>query len=301
MINVAKAPGIGARGRWVAVGATLLLGAVLAARPDSLAAGNPAAEAQRMAHLASVGAEADGAWAELETALEAVRDEGRQGAALIVEGSDPPQQQLLGAADRLANASALAAAAGVAERRLRGTLASARPDQAGLIPAGLPTPGDLASIASQLRSAAEAAGPFLERRHASEETLTELGIALAALDDDDLAAARQALDRADAARQVLVDWQQPPVTLALWLETTGRMIDAALALVDASEAGDAAAARAAADAYAAAAEDATRADVSLALSLSETGAGLTSVPLQRLAEALAAISEARAAAASLQG
>jgi len=78
------------------------------------------------------------------------------------------------------------------------------------------------------------------------------------------------------------------------------MIDAALALVDASEAGDEAVARAAADAYASAAEEANKADISLALSLSETGSGLTAVPLQRLAEALAAVTAARAAAASLQ-
>ena len=51
--------------------------------------------------------------------------------------------------------------------------------------------------------------------------------------------------------------------------------------------------------YAAAAEDARRADVSLALSLSETGASLTATPLQRLARVLAAVEAARAAVASL--
>jgi len=299
MIGASGAPGIRTRSRWWGLAAALLLGATLAARSASFAVSDPAVEGQRQAHLAAIAAAADAAWAALESQLDAARDDGRQGAALVVEGSDPPQVPLLNAADRLTNAALLARAATTAETALRGTVASARPGK-DLLPADLPTAAALASIASQLRAAAEAAGPFVDRRQASQETLSELGNALAALDADDLASARQALDRAAAARQVLVDWDRPPATLALWLETTGQMIDAALALVDAAEAGDDAAARAAADAYAAAADEADKADISLALSLSETGASLTAVPLQRLAEALAAIGAARDAASSLQ-
>jgi hypothetical protein len=89
------------------------------------------------------------------------------------------------------------------------------------------------------------------------------------------------------------------VTLPLWLETTRDLIRAADAIAAASQAGDEAAARAAARRYAAAAQEAHRADVSLALTLSETGSGLTSTPMRRLADELAAIARARAAMASL--
>ncbi len=186
-----------------------------------------------------------------------------------------------------------------AARRLRGTLASVRPGRESTIPE-LPTEADLATIARQLRSAGEAAGPFVERRHAAEETLVQLGRALAALDRNDLDAAREGLESASAAREILVDWPEPPATLGLWLETTDAMIGAAADIVEAARAGDAAAAQRSADAYAAAAQDAHRADVSLGLSLSETGAGLTGTPLRRLADALAALGEARAEARALQ-
>ncbi len=279
--------------------AALALGVLLSARPAVASPGVDPTQAAREAHLRAVAADADAAWSELERQLDSARDAARQGAALVVEGDAAPQEALGLAADRIEQAEPIAARATSAARRLRGTLASVRPGRETAIPQ-LPTAGDLAGIARQLRSAGDAAGPFLERRHAAEATLQELRRALAALEGNDLDAASQALDSAAASRDVLAEWPEPPATLGLWLETTGTMIGAAGEIVEAARAGDAAAAQRAADAYAAAAGDAHRADVSLGLSLSETGAGLTGTPLRRLADALAVIEGARAEAGSLQ-
>ena len=133
----------------------------------------------------------------------------------------------------------------------------------------------------------------------ARQTLLHLEDALAALDADDPQAALPALEAARQARGQLAEWDPAPVTLPLWLETTDRMISSAGRLAEATLAGDEAAALQAAREYAAAAEDARRADVSLALSLSETGSGLTATPLRRLAEALGEVERARAVVASL--
>ena len=279
--------------------AAILLGLLLAARSPSPAVADPPLQAEREAYLRNVAAGADAIWADLQEQLEAARDAAREGAALIVEGTDPPDVSLRLAADRLDEAGPRANEASGVENRLRGILACVRPGQQDSVP-DLPTAADLASIAVQLRAAVDAAGPFLARRHAAEETLAQLEMALASLKADRLDEALQALDAAAGARQVLADWEQPPATLDLWLETTDSMIVAARDIADAAQAGDERAAKEAADAYAAAAADAHRADVSLALSLSETGAGLTSTPLRRLAEALAQAADARSEAESLQ-
>lgn len=288
------------RGRITGIAAALALGLLLAARPADPAQADPVARAEREAYLRDVAGDADAAWAELQAHLEDARAAARQGAALIVAGDQPPQAALEEAADGLDESEPAAVRARDIADRLRGVLASMRPGGEAAIPE-LPTTTDLASIATQLRAAAEAAAPFLERRHAAEEALRQLGQALAALEANALDAAERHLQSAAEARQVLVDWERPPATLDLWLETTGTMIDAARRIADAARAGDDAAARRAADDYAAAAADARRADVSLGLSLSETGGGLTSTPMQRLAEALATVAQARAQAAALGG
>ena len=287
-------------GPWPGILAALALGLLLALRSATPADAAPTVEAGRDAYLRQVARQAEATFGDLGAQLDAARDAARSGAALIVAGDAPPRDPLELAADRLDGAGPAATAARNAAGRLRGTLAAVRPGQQGSVP-DLPPAAVLASIGGQLRSAADAADPFLERRHAAQATLTELAAALAALEDDDLEAALRALDRAAQARSVLATWEQPPNTLGLWLETTAAMLDAARQVAEAAQSGDAAAARRAADAYAAAAADARRADVSLGLSLSETGGGLTSTPLRRLADALGALQEARAVADALGG
>lgn len=279
------------------IAGALALGIVLAVGPGGLA--DSVLQAGREAYLSGVASDADAAFEELEGELDAALDSARQGAALILDGDQPPQEPLAAAADLLDGAGPAAVEANAAASRLGGSLVAVYPRSETSIP-DLPTGAELAGIAVQLRAAADAAEAFLPRRHAAEDTLAELERALAALDAGDIDAALAALDAAAEARSVLLDWEEPPPTLSLWLATTGAMIVAAQDIVDAAMAGDEAAARRAADAYAAAAAEAQRADVSLALSLSETAAGLTNTPLRRLADALAAVEEARAAAASLR-
>ena len=66
------------------------------------------------------------------------------------------------------------------------------------------------------------------------------------------------------------------------------MVDAARDIADATIAQDPDAAAIAVAAYEVAAEEARRADTALAISISESGNSLSSTPMRRLAEALAA-------------
>jgi hypothetical protein len=166
------------------------------------------------------------------------------------------------------------------------------------LPAG-PTVADLIGIDGQLEDAASASRPFIERRKAAEEALRSLGDALAALEADRPTAALTALDRADAARRTVANWDNPPTVLPFWLDTTGAMLDAARDITTATLAGDADRARRAGRAYRDAAQDARRADTALAIAISESGSALAAVPLERLADALEAATSRRAAMASV--
>jgi hypothetical protein len=283
-------------GTWLGIAITLVLGAALAARPAEARLADPTAEAARQRGLEQRAAEAAAALDALQAELAPARAAARQGASLIVAGEDPPQPFLEQAAALLNHAAPPADLAVAALRRLDGTAAAVRPELE--VPQVLGG-SELSGIAGQLSDAAAAAEAFLERRHAAEDTLGRLEAALAALREGEFERARVALDDARVSRVTLARWRPEPVTLPLWLETTRDLIRAADAIAAASQAGDEAAARAAARRYAAAAQEAHRADVSLALTLSETGSGLTSTPMRRLADELAAIARARAAMASL--
>lgn len=286
MIRAAGGRRTPSRGAWLGLGAVLLLGALLAARPASAADADPTREAARQRVLASRAEAAAQALSALEVHLAPARASAREGAARIVDGEVPPTAALLDAAARLEGATASASDAAAAVERLRGTAASVRP---ALVLPSTPATAELIGIAAQLRDAAGAAEPFIERRWAAEQTLERLATALDALDNDDAEAALRLLASARRSLDELAAWDPAPVTLPLWLETTDRLIRAARGIAEAALAGDAEAARRAGRAYAAAAEEAHRADVSLALSLSETGSGLTATPLRRLAGALATV------------
>jgi len=278
------------------VAATLALGAVLAARPADPSLSDPPRQASRLQHLHGRAREASDELAAYAAALEAARDHARRGVALVQSGDEPPAPALEEAAARLDAALPAAEAAQVALSALRG-VAAAMPTVVAIPPVA--GPAELRGIAGQLRSAAEASGAFVARRSAATHTLEHLEVALAALEADDPSVALDALARARAARSRLEAWVPPPVTLPIWLRTTDRLIRAAEGIARAVLADDAAAAERAARRYAAAAEEARRADVSLALTLSEAGDGLTSTPMRRLAAALAGSEAARAIVASL--
>jgi hypothetical protein len=280
--------------------AIILVGVGLAARPAAATSADPPGEAARQAWLVATADAADAALARLQVEIEAAVDSARRGAASIVSGEDPPGPPLIEGAAVLEAARDEVAQAAAATARLRGTLACARPDAAGLAGDGA-VPTEVVSIAVQLRASASAAEPFAERRWAADATLAALSDALAALDGDDPEGALAALDDADAALELVAAWDEPPPSLGYWLATTGELLGAARAIADATLAADPAAAAAAAAAYRAAAATARDADRALALAIAEAGSALAVVPMRRLADALAELIALRADIAAIAG
>ena len=274
----------------------LALGAVLAIRPAG-AAGDPTVATEQAAVLRAEAADAtrrlDALIAQLQNALDA----GRRGSALVVEGDVSPRADLEDAARLLAAASDEAAQAGAAADRVGGMLAAVAPER-GPLPAG-PSSALLPGIAAQFTSAADAAEPFVARRHASADTLEALAAALSALDDDDPRGALTALERAESSLEAVRDWEDPPTVLPFWLDTTGELVTAARRIAEASLAGDARAVRRAANRYARAADEARQADTALAIAIAESGSSLAATPLQLLADALEAATAQRQALAEI--
>jgi hypothetical protein len=82
---------------------------------------------------------------------------------------------------------------------------------------------------------------------------------------------------------LLAEWQQRPPLLRYWMMISAELLDAAGDIARATLADDPDAVKAAAARYAEAADSALGADNALAVTLSEEGAGVTVIPLQRLA------------------
>ena len=282
----------------VGVGAVLALGTVLAARPAG-AASDPTVATERAAALRAEAAEATQRLDTLIAQLQNALDAGRRGSALVVDGDDSPRADLEDAARLLAAASDEAAQAGAAADRVEGMLAAVAPER-GPLPAG-PSSALLPGIAAQFTSAADAAEPFVARRHASADTLDALAAALSALDDDDPRSALTALERAESSLQAVRDWEDPPTVLPFWLDTTGELVAAARRIAEASLAGNAQAVKRAADRYARAADEARQADTALAIAIAESGSSLAATPLQLLADALEAATAQRQALAEIAG
>lgn len=275
MIGSARAIGI--------VGA-LAMGVSLCLRPGVAAAADPAAEAARAGRLAELAERAVDRVGELSAALDGAREHARRGAAFVVSGDEDPAPELVAAAVALETGAATATAAQAAMRELSGAMSALAPP---------PDPPDLTvsaatllGVAAQMRSAADAATVFAERRDATVETLTQLRDALAALDAGDLDRAATKLALARSARTEVASWEAPPAELSLWLDTTGAMLGAADEILSAARAGDMTALEAAASAYRQAAAGAAVADRALALAISEGGAAVTAGALAGLVAAL---------------
>jgi hypothetical protein len=284
-------------GRAAGIGSALLLGLLLCLRPAAADAADPPVAAERVAVLHSAAANDVGRLDALIATLRAAVDAGRHGSALVIEGDADPAPALQRAADAAAQAVDLALAAEQADSSFEATRSAVQPSTAPLS-AG-PSSADLAGVEGQLRGAAVAAGPFVQRRRAAADTLEALASVLAALEADDAKRALAALDRADRARATVAQWPDPPTVLPYWLDTTGAMLSAARSIADATIAHDAAAAERSGRAYRRASRDARQADTALALSISEAGSSLAAVPLRRLAEALRLATQRRAAVASV--
>jgi hypothetical protein len=265
----------------------LLLGALLTARPAAADAADPPTAANRLVVLRTAADTADLAMAALLRELQRAVDAGRRGSALTVEGDLPPAIDLEAAGDAAARSAALALAVEEATNSLNAILAAVAPS-VGSLPDG-PRAVALEGIGLQFAAAAQASGPFVERRHAADDMLSALAAALAALDTENATGALAALDRADAARATVAAWPEPPSVLPYWLNTTGAMLGAVRRIARATIENDPGAAAQAARAYRRAADQAHRADTALALAMTESGAALASVPLRGLADALAAV------------
>lgn len=261
----------------------LALGALLAARPATASAADPASEAMRVAALRTAAQTADRALGDLVEGLQAAIEVGRTGSALIVEGKRDPGAAFDRSAEKARAAEDLAVDAHAAVTDLQAVVSAVAPT-IGPLPPG--QPGSLQAIAAQLTAAGQAGGPFVQRRLAADATLTALADALEALGDDEPEAALRALDRARAARAAVADWPRPPTVLPFWLRTSGAMIGAARDIAQATIARDPAAAATAVRAYERAATGAHRADIALAIAISESGNSLAATPMRRLAEAL---------------
>ncbi|HEY7464569.1 MAG TPA: hypothetical protein VH987_09065 [Candidatus Limnocylindria bacterium] len=284
------------RAQILGVAAAVALGGLLAARPLAAERADPPLAAERRALLLDAASRVEEALDELIASLQTAIDDGRHGAALVIQGDEPADPLLRSAAEVASTARQQALAVQRAAQQLGGIAASVAPDTA--LPAGV-SPNALLGVDAQLEEAATQAPTFVTRRQAASQTIEALGAALAALDEVDVDAALDQLAAARRARSVVAAWPEPPVVLPFWLRTTGAMLDAARDIARAALDGDVQAAEAAGRAYRAAARDARQADTALALVIAESGSGLTATPLARLADALARATRQRAAAASV--
>ena len=274
------------------IAAGLAVGIGFGLRAADPAVADPPGAAARAAGLLDATETADAALVRLADGLDAALEHARQGTALTVAG-EAPAPELISAADLLAAAGADATAAGGALRSLTGLTAAIRPGAA--VPALSYAGPDLEQMAAQLRSGAEAATTFVERRHATEAVVDALAAGLAALEREDPTAAIAALDQADAPLALLEAWEERPPLLRYWMTTSRDLIAAAGDIARATIAHDPAAVEAAGKRYAAAAKTASGADNALAFTLSEEGSAISGTPLRRLAAAADEAADARLA------
>ena len=276
----------------IALSLGLAVGIGFGLRSPDPAHADPAGALAQTEAVADAAEAADAALARLTAQLERARDHARHGAALTVAG-EAPAPELTAAADVLADAGDEADGARRALVVLGGVTAAIQP--------GAPVPSltyggaDLEQLAAQLRSTAEAATLFVERRHATRAVVDALAAGLAALDRDDPTAALEELRAADAPLALLGEWEQRPPLLRSWLMICGVLLGAAGDMARATLANDLEAVNAAAARYAEAADAALGADNALAVTLSEEGAAVSVIPLQRLAAMADEAAEARAA------
>lgn len=237
------------------------------------------------------------ALAALDEALDAALELGREGAAAVVAGDDPPGPTLLAAGEALTAAMPLAEDASGAMASLESARLAADPAAVPL-PAG-PDAALIGSIGIQLAGTAKAADTFAAMRHHAADVPVSLEAALAALGrgDPDAAAAHAADAR--AAHDAVAGWDAGIATLPIWVETAGATIDAVERLVAAVRAGNTAAADAAAADFEELRDPATKADRALAIAISDGAASVVAAPLSRLVDAIDALDAQRAALARI--
>ena len=271
------------------IATVLVLGAILAARsPDPFVADPAAAAALR----AAVASDRDLAVAQLvglRDALSAALDDGRQGAALTVQGTQRPGSQLTAAAEAIGQADARVGDLEATLRRLASELAVlGRPAPSRLAL----EPGQLAGIGAQLATSADAADGFWSMRRATAATLDSLQNAFAAVDARDPDLALTAISAAEMSLAAVRAWPGNLLTLPFWTKATGDLLAALRSLAIALRDHDVAGARAAEARYRSAAASAHQADVALAVAIAEGGSAVSDTPLAAAALALRAVQDA---------
>lgn len=258
---------------------------------------DPSAAIAARSLVAERAAAAEEALLALERAIDPALELARSGAARVVNGASPPGGPLVEAGSRLVGIEPLAAEASA---RVRAMIGAHRAIHGRAVSIEAPAPpGELSSIGAQLEGTASAADRFAEMRLRADEVLAGLASVIAALRDGDTAAATTALEAVRADHDAISAWQVDLVTLPVWIEASGSLVDAAEALVRATADGDALAAAEAAGRFATQREGAASADRALRIAMGEGGAAVTAAPLGRLADLLRRTSEARVAVAEI--
>ena len=277
--------------------AALVLGGVLAARSTDPLTADPAAAAVLRTTIAVERGQAEVQLLQLETALKAALDDGRQGAALTVQGTQRPGPHLSDAATALGAADPMVGAVKDTLRRLAANLAIAglawETPSLGLVP------GQLATIDGQLQDSADAADAFWSMRRATATTLDRLADAFAAIDAKDPAAALRAVEAADVSLARVRASPGNLLTLPIWVQATGDLLASLRSLAVAIRNHDPVAARAAQAKYEAAADNARRADIALAVAIAEGGSAVSDDPLAAAAIALRSVDDALAGVRSI--
>ena len=241
--------------------------------------------------------EADLVLAELQGDLHAALEEGRNGAASIVAGDEPPGPKFRDSAELTLVAAATSVDVDVALAALDGARAARGPVDSP-IPPGTSAP-DLASIAAQLEGVAEPADEFATMRRWAAAVPVALEAALAALRNGDLSEAEAQLALAREAHDKVAGWDVDFVTLPIWIETSDATIEAVEEIVAAARAGRTAEAQRLADEFAELADEAVEADRALQIAISEGGGLVAAAPLSRLVAAKRAVDAQRAAVREL--
>lgn len=275
----------------IAIGLVVGLGLGFRSANPSLA--DPPLQAARLEALMTSASQADAGLARLSGVLNDAIDHARLGSALTVAGDRQPAPELAAAAHALESGAGTADGAHRAVEQLVAVAACIAPGQQ--VRALSLTGPDLLLMASGLHSSADAATLFVERRDATEAIVGALGDALEALKEDLPATALVSLDRTTAPFALLRSWADRPRLLDYWMQVTGELIDAARDIAEATIARDPVAQKAAGERYAKAGEAARGADNALAVTLSEEGAAVSVIQLQRLAAAAATVDEERGA------
>jgi hypothetical protein len=284
--------------RLVAVaGVVLVVILLFGAAPTDLGAADPvhAAALRRMA--VSQAAAADASLAEAEELMTAGTAEASRGQAAALSGDEDPATFMDAAAAAFEAAAEPVDMTHVSLEDLRWTLLALDPDTP---PPTLELSGaDLTGIGAQWRATALPLSAIADLRRAAEATLEALDDALAALDDDDPAAALDAVSEAEASLDVVRASARDLSTLPVWVDTVEALLDATADIARAAQTGDADALAEAQAAFDEAADDAARADQALTIALGEAAAGITGPASAASAAARRAVGATRAALAGL--